>query len=192
MVSAVMRNCNWSSWFNIRDENLKKSLPSEPGVYQIRTDFEINRLKGSSELVYIGAANDSLSKRLSLKLFGNFTGLDRADKWLLFNSKNVLELRYVTTANESDAKYLEALLLWEYENKHWEIPPGNDRLEKKAIIDKIRHKHKGKIEDLLKDLLEQHKSNKEISNTLDMPEYVIENLRVFFLLYVIHPKRRPV
>ncbi len=181
MVHSVFATNNWSDWYDI-NENIKNSLPDKPGVYEIKANFEINRLKGSSKLVYIGSASDSIKKRLSLKLFGNFTGLDRADKWLYFHSIP-LKFRYRIAKSEGDAKYLEGLLLWDYENMHWEIPPGNDKLEKKAITDKIQQNHKGtSVEYLLRGLLAQNKSNKEISAIFDVPEYIIENLRVYFLL----------
>jgi excinuclease UvrABC nuclease subunit len=181
MVFPVIKDKRWSDWFDINNNNIKESLPEQPGVYEIRTKFEINRLRGSSDLVYIGSAADSLKNRLTLKLFGNWTGLDRADKWL-FSHANSLEVHYITTESEKDAKYLEGLLLWKYENEHWEIPPGNDKLEKKAILDHIEQKHKTSIDRLLKELLKQSKSNKEISEICEVPEYIVENLRVYFWL----------
>jgi len=90
-----------------------------------------------------------------------------------------------------DAKYHEALLLWEYEHSHWELPPGNDKLERAAIIDHIMQHYYANIErfmkqhesvdKLLRDLIGQKKSNKEIADLFCVPEYIIENFRVYFL-----------
>ena len=180
MVYPVSSTKDWSIWFRIDDEAAKKTVPIKPGVYEVRTNFDIGRLRGSSPLVTIGSAVTSLRKRLCDQRFGRpVRFLNRAEKWLDYE-KYPLEFRYCTTTNGKEARYLEMLLLMEYENEHWELPPGNEDLPLKIIREEIKQKYGDKIEIILRDLLEKHKTADSVAVILGVPQYVISSLVVFY------------
>ena len=119
---------NWSQWYPFNDEKILKSLPNEPGIYEVRTDFEIDRLCGSSPLVTIGRAKNIAERLGKQKADDIIRYLNRPEKWL-FKNKHKLEFRYCICGSFEEAKYLEGIRQLEYESRHWELPPGNDRLE---------------------------------------------------------------
>jgi len=176
--AVLCKDCSdWSDWFSIDDASLKQELPDGSGVYEIRTDFNIERVKGRSHIVTIGSAKDSLNKRVYQQRIENPARyLNRVEKWLKRQGHD-LEVRYMCTNSGEKARYLEALLLFQYENKHWEIPPGNDKLEQSPIIATIDKKlGKRNLKNILSD---SNKTTKQISEELNVPEYVVENLMVY-------------
>jgi hypothetical protein len=107
--------------------------------------------------------------------------LNRCEKWLK-HGNHKLEFHYTITESAEDAKWLEALKHWEYENEHWELPPGNDRLEKNPIIKKLEGAI-GKIErNILEGLFVKYLTVEGVADHLDMPPVVVENLKVYFLI----------
>jgi hypothetical protein len=169
MTTAVKENCSWSPWYDIDNQEAKDALPMTPGVYQVRTDFEIGRLKGSSRIVSIGSAAPSLRQGLREQRFhktARWKYLDRAEKWLLHGG-HTLEFRYLTTDDEKEARFLEDEYLLEYECEHWELPPGNERSPLPKIRKELEQKRVGKLaEGFIRDLLEQNWSPDEIARLL--------------------------
>ncbi len=118
----------WSEWHPLDLQSLKVPVPNSPGIYEVRTDFEFGRLRGSSSIIYIGSATPSLKKRLLDERIGKPDRyLSRAEKWLR-QAGHALEFRYATLANGPTARRLEADRLRECEEEHWELPPGNASL----------------------------------------------------------------
>jgi hypothetical protein len=107
--------------------------------------------------------------------------MNRCEKWLICNNHK-FEFHYHVAANSEDAKWLEALRHWEYENEHWELPPGNDRLEKAPITKKLRSMVGEINRSKLRNLLADHRTTEGAARYLGAPPVIIENLRVYFLV----------
>ncbi len=173
-------NIQWSDWFSLSEETVSL-VPEKQGIYEIRTDHEINRLRGKSRIVSIGRAVPNLKSRLSGRIYDSARCMNRCEKWLICNNHK-LEFHYQVAANSEDAKWLEAIRHWEYENEHWELPPGNDRLEKAPIMQKLKDVL-GKVDRTrLKNLLEKYRTVEDVARYLDVPPVIVENLRVYFLV----------
>ena len=176
MNNQTLNTDKWSPWHYL---NADAAVPDEPGVYEIRTNFEFSRLRGSSSLVTIGSATASLRKRLCEQRFNNAVRYqNRAEKWLT-QAGYTLEFRF-TTVSGVEARYLEALRLMEYENKHWELPPGNEALPTTAIRRYIEQRHGRFTEKTLRDLLEHHGSPDKVASVLGVSPAVVENLVVYW------------
>jgi len=181
MVTSAKENRSWSPWYRFDDESAKAAVPHRPGAYEVRTDFEFGRLKGSSRLVTIGSAKPSLRTRLCKQRFRNTVRyLNRAEKWLVYEG-HILEFRYLPTATAEEARRLEAERLIEYECQHGELPPGNEVLPLSIIITEIEEKHGGRpAEETLRDLLRQHQSPDEVAYLLGTTKEIIHSLTVFW------------
>ena len=181
MVTSAKENSSWSPWCRPDDHLAKAAVPHGPGVYEIRTDFEFGRLKGSSRLVTIGSAKDSLWKRLCEQRFGNpVRYLNRAEKWLVYED-HILEFRYFPVTTEKEARRLEAERLFAYEYEHGELPPGNEVLPRSIIIKQIEQKGDGKsAEKTIRDLLRRHQSPKKVASVLGTTKEIIHSLAVFW------------
>jgi|Deesub1362A_J573_1020465.scaffolds.fasta_scaffold01520_8 hypothetical protein len=118
----------WSEWTEITDENLEK-VPKKKGVYQLRTNLPIKRLKGETDILYIGCGD--FYDRLSC--FEELEDVKKDDIWLhdvrprLRNYiKNFpdakVEFRFIITDKYEE---YEGDLLDEFEKKHLELPPFN-------------------------------------------------------------------
>jgi len=122
----------WPKWYDFNSP--PTIVPSCPGVYEIRTDFEFGRLRGKSAVVYIGSAAKSLRERLiNQRCAEPNQNLSRAEK-LLCQVGHSLEFRYAVSTSAALARQLEAQELTRYEEEHWELPPGN------SVKPKIRDK----------------------------------------------------
>jgi len=107
--------------------------------------------------------------------------MNRCEKWLICNGHK-LEFRYQVAANGEEAKWLEAISHWEYENEHWELPPGNDRLEKVPIMKKLKTVIGEVDRSRLMNLFATHRTIEGVAGYLGVPPVVVENLRVYFLI----------
>ena len=115
----------WSDWYPLDLQSLTVAVPDSPGIYEVRTDFEFGRLRGSSQMVWIGSAKRSLKQRLLRQRVSDPDRyLSRTEKWLR-QAGHTLEFRYATAADGTTARRLEAEELRDYEEEHWELPPGN-------------------------------------------------------------------
>ena len=180
MAKEATKKYRWSAWHSFDAEIAGISVPAEPGVYEVRAALEFGRIKGSSPVVTIGSAIASLKKRLCEQRFGNALRYqNRAEKWLV-QAGHTLEFRYTTTGSGQEARYLEALRLMEYENEHWELPPGNEILPLSVIMKRIQKKYGRLSQKTLKQLIERHQSLKEIAHVLSVPPIVVSNLMVYW------------
>jgi len=170
----------WSDWLSLNEKNVLL-IPEQPGIYEIRTDYEIKRLNEESRIVSIGRAVPNLRSRLLGRIYNPARYMNRCEKWLICNNHK-LEFHYQVAANSEDAKWLEAMRHWEYENKHWELPPGNDRLEKTPITKKLKSVVGEVDRSKLKNLFAEHRTVEGVAGYLAVPPVVVENLRVYFLI----------
>jgi len=156
-----------------------KALPTEPGVYEVKTDYVYRRLKGdtSSPIVIIGRA-ENIQKRRQQKADDPVKNLHRAEKWLL-HGNHVLKFRYYICGSFEEAKLLEAVKLWEYENQYWELPPGNEKLEQPPIIKLIKNKYQS-IEKLVDGLDKGIFSPAGVADTLGLPTAIIQNCIIYW------------
>lgn len=96
MAKEPTKDYRWSAWHPFDTEVVNTSVPDKPGVYEVRSDVEFGRLKGSSPLVTIGSAVASLRKRLCEQRFPNTTGyLKRVERWPV-RASYTLEFRSAT------------------------------------------------------------------------------------------------
>ena len=184
MSITDVENLKWSSWYPGDPIVVKTSVPDLPGVYEIRTDFSIARLKGESHIVSIGRATPSLKTRLHNRFKNPVRYLDRAEKWLV-RAKHKLEFRFYPTDSNDEAKYLECLLHWVYEHEHWELPPGNERLEKTQLKNQILHVFGMPIEELANELLRGKLSETQVVTSLKVPSSILDNLNAYYVRHRI-------
>jgi len=118
----------WSEWMELTDENLEKA-PKKKGVYQLRTNKKFERLKGETDILYIGCGD--LYDRLTC--FEELDDVKKDDIWLhdvrprlrnyIRNFPDAkVEFRYITTDKHQE---LEKILLDDFETEHLELPPFN-------------------------------------------------------------------
>jgi hypothetical protein len=181
MAGSAEGSRSWSPWYRFDDEQAKAAVPHRPGVYEVRTDFEFGRLKGSSRVVTIGSAVPSLRTRLCKQRFHNPARyLNRAEKWLV-QEGHTLEFRYFAAITGEEARRFEAVRLIEYEYEHGELPPGNEDLPLSKITMDIERKHGGRpAKEILRDLLMQRRSPDEVAHLLGTTEEIIQSLIVFW------------
>lgn len=121
-----MDESDWSEWYPLSRQSLA-NLPDVPGIYEIRTDYEFSRLRGSSRVVYIGSAaghgKPTLRKRLGQRITDPEGNLSGAEK-LLRRAGHALEFRFAKAKDRETARQMQIQRLTEYEEKHWENPPG--------------------------------------------------------------------
>ena len=132
-----MHEFHWSEWYPLslvlvaRDED----VPDEPGVYEIKTDYEFGRLRGKSHVVYVGSTVKSLKGRLvHQRIKDPKENLSRTEQ-LLREAGHALELRFAVASDGKIAKHMEAQRLMDYEKEHWELPPANALLPRKTRKD---------------------------------------------------------
>jgi hypothetical protein len=113
----------YSDWQEWNSEAVRKA-PNLPGVYVFRLGEGFGRLKGSSDLVYIGcttSADGTIQRRLSDHLrVGRFRDVQKVGKLGVCWKK-------LTTAEEASKE--EAKLLRTYVSDHIELPPINRKEE---------------------------------------------------------------
>jgi hypothetical protein len=165
---------DWLPW----QKDVVEKIPTNFGVYEIKVGFEIERLKCKSPLLYIGVAQN-LHIRLMQEYINPEHFLNRAGKWLI-KDNHKLTFRYAKAKSREEAGYWEEILLWEYENKHYELPPGNDHLEKSVIKKKLEQKvgdiSRKKLEIKLNGLLLKYSTIPALAKYLELPVVIVENL----------------
>lgn len=99
-----------------KDEAVK--VPSSPGIYFVLCDKEFARLKGKTNILYIGKATN-LAKRLT----GRRNAMPRFTLLRKYGFK--LTFKFIITTTKEEARILEAKHLRKYESSHLELPPLN-------------------------------------------------------------------
>lgn len=133
MMSDKLHQPKWSHWYSLQQltlaENMEKNIPNGRGVYIIKGKGLVGRVKGKSDIIYIGQGR--LKDRL-YAILGYFYGKSDEKIWphtakkeifrLLIEEKKNLFVSYHITKT---CKKLEKELLHEYEKNHIELPPLN-------------------------------------------------------------------
>jgi len=114
---------SWSEWYQLTPPVVDELVPDLPGIYEIGTDREFGRLKGTSKIVYIGSAARN-TPSLKRRLLGRISNASLAEKRLWQHECN-LQFRFATVSDGETAERMEAERLIDYERQHWELPPGN-------------------------------------------------------------------
>lgn len=117
-----MTEFNWSPWHLLTPQSLSAKVPDQPGIYEIRTDYEFGRLRGRSRVVFVGSAArgriPSLRARLIDQRIGNPNRYLSGAEKLLREAGHALEFRFVIAPDGTTAKHMESQRLMEYEGKH--------------------------------------------------------------------------
>lgn len=136
MMSNEFRQPKWSPWYPLQkltaEENIEENISNDSGVYIIKEENSVGRVKGKSDIIYIGQGK--LKDRL-YGILGYFYGKSNEKIWphtakkeifrLLSEEKKNLFVSYCITKNP---KKLEKELLHKYEKYHIELPPLNKAL----------------------------------------------------------------
>jgi excinuclease UvrABC nuclease subunit len=131
MRSADLATDGFGGWsrFNLQEErNLSRTLPASYGVYAIRNRNDYQRLRGQSDIYYIGCATNAKGLRNRINQMFHPGPTQSTNKRILkeLNKTSTLEISYFETSTAM-ARMLEAALLERYESDHGELPPGNRR-----------------------------------------------------------------
>jgi len=136
MKSKEFKQPKWLFWKSLKKLTdgriIEENIPNDRGVYIIKIENSIGRVKGRSDIIYIGQGK--LKDRL-YAILGYFYGKPSEKNWphtakkeifrLLSEEKNNLFYScFITKA----CKELERKLLREYEKDHIELPPLNKTL----------------------------------------------------------------
>jgi excinuclease UvrABC nuclease subunit len=108
---------NWQKW----GPAVVERAPGQPGVYIFRLAESFRRLKGDSDLIYVGSG--SLRNRLRNHLTGRGDVNRRLER--VAREIGTLELAWRTHATAQEAKDNEGELLAVYDSEHLELPPLN-------------------------------------------------------------------
>src|SRR5216684_3735267 len=118
----------FSAWHKWSSDAVRKA-PDRPGVYAFRlVGNGFGRLKGESDLVYIGCAaskNGTVSSRLSDHLPSRADGSNVAHRLRDAQKMGNLEVAWGILATPKEAIDEEARLLRKYYGNHLELPPIN-------------------------------------------------------------------
>jgi hypothetical protein len=131
MRSTDLAADGFGGWFRFNRQegrNLNRSLPATSGVYAIRNGTDYNRLRGQSDIYYIGCATNANGLRFRIYQMFHPGPTQSTNKRVLkeLSETPTLEISYFETPT-ANAKMLESALLERYENEHGELPPGNRR-----------------------------------------------------------------
>ncbi len=118
-----MDELSWSEWYRLTPSVVDELVPDLPGKNEIMTDHEFGRLKGTTEIVYIGSAARNTAS-LKRRLLGRIRNASLAEKRLRQHGYN-LRFRFATVRDGETAERMEAERLIDYERQHWALPPGD-------------------------------------------------------------------
>lgn len=130
MKSSDLKDRGFGAWctFVLEVEHqLLGDLPTATGVYSMRFPTEQARLRGTSDIAYIGKATNQKGLRGRVRQYfhpGWRQSTNLAMKARLVEGM-LLEFAYTVTAGVGDAVSLESELLLAFEGEHGERPPFN-------------------------------------------------------------------
>jgi len=110
-----------------------QSIVDQPAVYMICCDQPFGRLKGQSDVLYIGATGRLGGDSLNCRLRGyRYPSSDHAREIkrkteLLISEGIVLTLKWTSVPEKHDALNIESETLLHYLQYHFELPPFNGR-----------------------------------------------------------------
>lgn len=123
------------------NELKNKNIPAVHGVYIIRSSQPLNRVKGKSDIIYIGQSGGGIKGgKQGLGPKGNSRGrlfntrssheihVRKKIEKLFLNSK--FKLEYFIVKDKKRIMIIEENLLVAYFKDHFELPPANHQLPK--------------------------------------------------------------
>ncbi len=120
-----------SGWIDFNSQNIT-AVPTKPGVYIIRmkNGVQFGRLRGRSDIIYIGSTEKGLRGRLRQYL--------KPDRTQATHQRvNQLMKRYifeVAWSEDENPKIQEHNLLLQYAGDHNELPPMNRQDVRKLVV----------------------------------------------------------
>jgi len=126
MDSGELKNYGVKLWYKLSDDlgNLKQKIPKEPGVYVFKLNRYLEKVKGKSDILYIGSSKNLQKRIINNYLKGN-GGLTtkRIHNYLIKrNYINFVEVGWEITKNY---KNLEKKLRNKFDKDHDQLPPWN-------------------------------------------------------------------
>ncbi len=128
MDSDTLCKYGFKNWYRLRDISSGEiTPPSESGVYVLRLNRSFGRLKGESDILYIGSTSDIYQRIVENYLEGRGGKTTQRIRYYIFDREylELIEISWVTSINP---KQLEEELLKKYEEEHHELPPWNRTL----------------------------------------------------------------
>ena len=111
----------WRRW-----DSCINFIPDKTGVYVFRLNGEFCRLKGKTDILYIGSSKSTLKKRLR---FYNKPGPSQPTSQRLHKLLNMKEYKDVEIGwciyKEDEVRNIENILLEQFNKEHHELPPWN-------------------------------------------------------------------
>lgn len=130
MNSGDLSKAGFSNWLPFNRHAKRDLLPCVPkayGVYAIRYDTPILRMRGSSDIVYIGSAANRAGLRARLSQYFSPGPSQSTNKRILalVAESSSYQVSWLQADTVSKAIGLEQELLDRYCQDHGELPPQN-------------------------------------------------------------------
>jgi len=128
MNSRKLKKLGFNRWVKISQIQKNKDIvPKKPATYVFRLNKTIPRLKGNSDILYIGSTGN-----LRERIYGNYVKgqggpTTKRIRYMLFKKGYIdrVEISWKTLTTRNESKKLEKELLEKYEKGHHELPPWN-------------------------------------------------------------------
>jgi excinuclease UvrABC nuclease subunit len=119
----------WGAFTPPNEKALLASLPSARGVYAIRRKTPYQRVRGESDITYIGSATNQDGLRMRVRQYFHPGWKQETNKRILGLIQNSaeFEISWLLAGSAGAAKALEQDLLDKYADDHGELPPENRR-----------------------------------------------------------------
>ncbi len=125
MDSHTLHPYGFKKWYKLTDIRSGKIVPpSKPGVYVLRLEHSFGRLKGESDILYIGST-DNIQHRIIENYLGGRGGKTTQRIYYYIFRRKYLESIEISWVISNCPKQLEKELLKKYEEEHHELPPWN-------------------------------------------------------------------
>lgn len=118
----------WAAFAHIAERALLAALPTSTGVYVILFPQAEQRLRGASDIAYIGRAGNQNGIRGRVRQYfhpGHRQSTNIAMRQRICDPGCTLRLGFVVTDTVGTARRLESDLLLRFEREHGELPPYN-------------------------------------------------------------------
>jgi len=141
MISKDFKLPSWRKWIKLTDKKkiieentalVQNETHRKKGVYVVRVSKSIERVKGKSDIVYIGRGNLHQRVRRLLKLFPERVTVNTKNQKVLFARTGLLSIVshlntdvWITYKITDRYIQLEKDLLQKYRDDHIELPPLN-------------------------------------------------------------------
>jgi hypothetical protein len=136
MLSTDLKTYGFSNWFPIeanqqKNKELILRLPKKKGIYVIRLSKPVPRIKGESDIIYIG---QGIIRHRIQALFRSYLPLPFRDYMNKHTAREMfervtnelnLQSQFSYVLRDQESKELESRLLIDYRLSHIEPPPLN-------------------------------------------------------------------